>query len=319
MNPLHPEAATVPPLVTRPFSFAECLHTPPMLQRYSAASEAPMQPASLGWHSRSLAQATEAVQWTAVGMSTTSAPSLLTSTRSANASAPTRIVSPGPPGMWPVNAPPATMHASVASAAPGPASAPANDETDANRDDEKANPFKEETEPADDVVWNRVVAEISPHRERRARRGQPACLRGSAGRARTGTPLPARAQRCRRSRTGRRPPWNRRPATHARTARVRRPQARVPPPHPSRTPPGMQARTAASTRARQAPRTRHQAGPARAHRVSTPLPSLTRSGGSDCARSRPAIPLRRATPSPERNPAHVTFPNWCTRAFCPSG
>jgi RES domain-containing protein len=35
MNPLHPDAAQVPPLVTRPFSFAECLHTPPMLARYS--------------------------------------------------------------------------------------------------------------------------------------------------------------------------------------------------------------------------------------------------------------------------------------------
>ena len=34
MNPLHPDAARVPPLVTRPFSFAECLHTPPMLARY---------------------------------------------------------------------------------------------------------------------------------------------------------------------------------------------------------------------------------------------------------------------------------------------
>jgi hypothetical protein len=34
MNPLHPDAAVVPPLVTRPFSFAECLHTPPMLERY---------------------------------------------------------------------------------------------------------------------------------------------------------------------------------------------------------------------------------------------------------------------------------------------
>jgi len=34
MNPLHPDAAHVPPLVTRPFSFAECLHTPPMLARY---------------------------------------------------------------------------------------------------------------------------------------------------------------------------------------------------------------------------------------------------------------------------------------------
>jgi hypothetical protein len=36
MNPLHPEAAKVPPLVTRPFSFAECLHTPPMLAHFSA-------------------------------------------------------------------------------------------------------------------------------------------------------------------------------------------------------------------------------------------------------------------------------------------
>ena len=35
MNPLHPDAARVPPLTTRPFSFAECLHTPPMLARYS--------------------------------------------------------------------------------------------------------------------------------------------------------------------------------------------------------------------------------------------------------------------------------------------
>jgi RES domain-containing protein len=35
MNPLHSDAARVPPLVTRPFSFADCLHTPPMLARYS--------------------------------------------------------------------------------------------------------------------------------------------------------------------------------------------------------------------------------------------------------------------------------------------
>ncbi len=49
--------------------------------------------------------------------------------RQMNASAPTRIVSPGPPGMWPVNAPPATMHASVASAAPAPTSAPARQRT----------------------------------------------------------------------------------------------------------------------------------------------------------------------------------------------
>jgi hypothetical protein len=40
MNPLHPNAAHVPPLVTRPFSFAECFHTPPMLARYSGQSDA---------------------------------------------------------------------------------------------------------------------------------------------------------------------------------------------------------------------------------------------------------------------------------------
>lgn len=39
MNPLHPDAPGVPPLFTRPFSFAECLHTPPMLARYSARHE----------------------------------------------------------------------------------------------------------------------------------------------------------------------------------------------------------------------------------------------------------------------------------------
>jgi RES domain-containing protein len=37
MNPLHADAAGVPPLATRPFSFAECLHTPPMMARYSLA------------------------------------------------------------------------------------------------------------------------------------------------------------------------------------------------------------------------------------------------------------------------------------------
>ena len=41
MNALHPDAAHVKPLVTRPFSFAECLHTPPMLARYSSESEDP--------------------------------------------------------------------------------------------------------------------------------------------------------------------------------------------------------------------------------------------------------------------------------------
>ena len=41
MNPLHSDAARVPPLVTRPFSFAECLHAPPMLARY-CERDAPM-------------------------------------------------------------------------------------------------------------------------------------------------------------------------------------------------------------------------------------------------------------------------------------
>lgn len=34
MNPRHPQAEGVPPLVTRRFSFAECLHVPPMLSAY---------------------------------------------------------------------------------------------------------------------------------------------------------------------------------------------------------------------------------------------------------------------------------------------
>jgi RES domain-containing protein len=40
MNALHPDAAGVPPLVSRPFSFAECLHTPPMLAHYSGEGDA---------------------------------------------------------------------------------------------------------------------------------------------------------------------------------------------------------------------------------------------------------------------------------------
>src|SRR4051794_5529377 len=40
MNPLHPDSARVRPLVTRPFSFAECLHTPPMLARYVGEGDA---------------------------------------------------------------------------------------------------------------------------------------------------------------------------------------------------------------------------------------------------------------------------------------
>ena len=42
MNPLHPDAVRVPPLVARSFSFAKCLHTPPMLARYSGEGDAPM-------------------------------------------------------------------------------------------------------------------------------------------------------------------------------------------------------------------------------------------------------------------------------------
>jgi hypothetical protein len=34
LNPRHPAAAAIPPLTTRPFSFAECLHRPPMLDAY---------------------------------------------------------------------------------------------------------------------------------------------------------------------------------------------------------------------------------------------------------------------------------------------
>lgn len=34
LNPLHPDAAQVPPLTCRFFSFTECLHRPPMLERY---------------------------------------------------------------------------------------------------------------------------------------------------------------------------------------------------------------------------------------------------------------------------------------------
>ena len=37
-NPAHPDAARVAPLTTRPFSFHECLHTPPMLARYKDPS-----------------------------------------------------------------------------------------------------------------------------------------------------------------------------------------------------------------------------------------------------------------------------------------
>jgi hypothetical protein len=34
LNPRHSDAALVPPLTIRPFSFAECLHRPPMLNAY---------------------------------------------------------------------------------------------------------------------------------------------------------------------------------------------------------------------------------------------------------------------------------------------
>jgi hypothetical protein len=33
-NPAHRDASSVPPLTTRPFNFADCLHVPPMLARY---------------------------------------------------------------------------------------------------------------------------------------------------------------------------------------------------------------------------------------------------------------------------------------------
>jgi len=36
MNPLHADAADIAPLSTRPFRFSECLHRPPMLERYTA-------------------------------------------------------------------------------------------------------------------------------------------------------------------------------------------------------------------------------------------------------------------------------------------
>lgn len=36
LNPRHPDAAHVPPLTTRPFSFADCLHRPPMLDNYGS-------------------------------------------------------------------------------------------------------------------------------------------------------------------------------------------------------------------------------------------------------------------------------------------
>jgi hypothetical protein len=36
MNPLHAGASGIAPLRTRPFRFSECLHRPPMLDRYTA-------------------------------------------------------------------------------------------------------------------------------------------------------------------------------------------------------------------------------------------------------------------------------------------
>lgn len=38
LNPAHPDAALVPPLTTRPFSFTKCLHEPPMLAKYGTAA-----------------------------------------------------------------------------------------------------------------------------------------------------------------------------------------------------------------------------------------------------------------------------------------
>ncbi len=37
LNPAHPDAAHVPALTTRPFSFAECLHRPPMLDSFRSS------------------------------------------------------------------------------------------------------------------------------------------------------------------------------------------------------------------------------------------------------------------------------------------
>lgn len=39
MNPWHPDASSVLPLFTRPFSFSECLHRPPMLEAYPGDGE----------------------------------------------------------------------------------------------------------------------------------------------------------------------------------------------------------------------------------------------------------------------------------------
>ena len=41
LNPHHPDARRIAPLVTRPFSFAECLHRPPMLDRYGGGAIGP--------------------------------------------------------------------------------------------------------------------------------------------------------------------------------------------------------------------------------------------------------------------------------------
>ena len=38
LNPAHPDAGTVSPLTCRAFSFAECLHTPPMLAQFQGRS-----------------------------------------------------------------------------------------------------------------------------------------------------------------------------------------------------------------------------------------------------------------------------------------
>ncbi len=38
LNPAHPAAPQVPPLTCRAFSFAECLHTPPMLAQFQGRS-----------------------------------------------------------------------------------------------------------------------------------------------------------------------------------------------------------------------------------------------------------------------------------------
>ena len=38
LNPRHPDASRIVPLTTRPFNYADCLHRPPMLDRYRSTA-----------------------------------------------------------------------------------------------------------------------------------------------------------------------------------------------------------------------------------------------------------------------------------------